>query len=204
MPVLPPVRSAAPRRALLALAALTVGACAEGAQSAAASDGDVQPVAATPAPAARPHSTADSLEAARRATVLDTAPLPPLAPPRAPAAVATSDSAARRAADSTSARDTTRRRARRGPLGSAGDQHPAYRDAGSDLDSLWPVRTPPPLPGAILPAKRIIAFYGNPLSTRMGILGEFAARGDAAASSTRRSPRGTASIPRTPCSRRCT
>ena len=32
---------------------------------------------------------------------------------------------------------------------------------------------PAPLPNSILPNKRIIAFYGNPLSTRMGILGEF-------------------------------
>lgn len=32
---------------------------------------------------------------------------------------------------------------------------------------------PKPLPGAILPHKRILAFYGNPLSKRMGILGEF-------------------------------
>ncbi len=32
---------------------------------------------------------------------------------------------------------------------------------------------PAPLPGSILPSKRIIAFYGNPLSKRMGILGEF-------------------------------
>lgn len=29
------------------------------------------------------------------------------------------------------------------------------------------------MPGAILPRERIIAFYGNPLSRRMGILGEF-------------------------------
>jgi hypothetical protein len=36
----------------------------------------------------------------------------------------------------------------------------------------WPVQTPPPLPGSILPAKRIVAYYGNPLSKRMGILGE--------------------------------
>ncbi len=36
----------------------------------------------------------------------------------------------------------------------------------------WPVRTPPPLPGSILPYKRIVAFYGNPLSKKMGILGE--------------------------------
>jgi hypothetical protein len=44
---------------------------------------------------------------------------------------------------------------------------------GSDLDSLWPVKGPAPLPGSILPGKRIIAFYGIPLSRRMGILGEF-------------------------------
>jgi hypothetical protein len=36
----------------------------------------------------------------------------------------------------------------------------------------WPVKTTPPLPGSILPARRIVAFYGNPLSKRMGILGE--------------------------------
>jgi hypothetical protein len=37
----------------------------------------------------------------------------------------------------------------------------------------WPVKTPPPLPGSIIPEHRIVAFYGNPLSKRMGILGEF-------------------------------
>ncbi len=36
----------------------------------------------------------------------------------------------------------------------------------------WPVKTAPQLPGAILPARRIVAYYGNPLSKRMGILGE--------------------------------
>jgi hypothetical protein len=38
----------------------------------------------------------------------------------------------------------------------------------------WPVRAPDPLPGSILPEHRIVAFYGNPLSKRMGILGEIA------------------------------
>lgn len=37
---------------------------------------------------------------------------------------------------------------------------------------LWPKAQPYPLPGAILPFKRIIAYYGNFYSTRMGILGE--------------------------------
>ena len=36
----------------------------------------------------------------------------------------------------------------------------------------WPVNGPDPMPGAILPNKRIVAFYGNPLSKKMGILGE--------------------------------
>ena len=36
----------------------------------------------------------------------------------------------------------------------------------------WPVPAPDPLPGSILPEHRIVAFYGNPLSKRMGILGE--------------------------------
>jgi hypothetical protein len=36
----------------------------------------------------------------------------------------------------------------------------------------WP--TPPaPLPGSIFPDNRIVAFYGNPLSKRMGVLGEY-------------------------------
>ena len=35
----------------------------------------------------------------------------------------------------------------------------------------WPVRTDYPLPGAILPFKRIVAYYGNLYSAGMGILG---------------------------------
>jgi len=70
--------------------------------------------------------------------------------------------------------DTTKPKPRRGLLGPrSGERHMAFRDAGSDLDSLWPVKAESSLPGSILPEKRIIAFYGNPLSKRMGILGEF-------------------------------
>ena len=36
----------------------------------------------------------------------------------------------------------------------------------------WPA-PPLPLPGSILPGHRIVAFYGNPLSKRMGVLGEY-------------------------------
>jgi hypothetical protein len=37
----------------------------------------------------------------------------------------------------------------------------------------WPVQYPQPLTGSILPDKRIIAYYGNPLSKRMGVLGQY-------------------------------
>lgn len=37
----------------------------------------------------------------------------------------------------------------------------------------WPVNGPAALPGSILPQKRIVAYYGNPLSKRMGALGEY-------------------------------
>lgn len=37
----------------------------------------------------------------------------------------------------------------------------------------WPVKADYPLPGAILPFKRIVAYYGNFFSTHMGVLGEY-------------------------------
>jgi len=52
---------------------------------------------------------------------------------------------------------------RRAPNDSAARRKPAPE---------WPVKGPAPLPGSILPNKRILAYYGNPLSKRMGILGE--------------------------------
>ena len=39
--------------------------------------------------------------------------------------------------------------------------------------SLWPVKAAYPLPGALLPFKRVVAYYGNFYSKGMGILGEF-------------------------------
>ncbi len=45
--------------------------------------------------------------------------------------------------------------------------------ANGDTTGKWPVaKTPYPLAGAIFPYKRIIAFYGNLYSKKMGILGE--------------------------------
>jgi hypothetical protein len=44
--------------------------------------------------------------------------------------------------------------------------------SNNDTTGRWPVKTVYPLPGSILPYNRIIAFYGNLYSKRMGILGE--------------------------------
>ena len=38
---------------------------------------------------------------------------------------------------------------------------------------LWPVKGPYPLVGALLPFNRIVAYYGNFYSTKMGILGQY-------------------------------
>jgi len=124
---------------------------------------------ARPAPAA-----VDSTAAARRAPVADTLPPRPAPEPARAAARATPEPRAPRDTARRQVRDTPRRSPGRGLIGpTAGARHAAFRDAGSDLDSLWPVKGPAPLPGSILPGKRIVAFYGNPLSRRMGILGEF-------------------------------
>ncbi len=65
----------------------------------------------------------------------------------------------------------------------AGPQEPrldsaTYRDlqnnlANGDTTGRWPVMEPYPVPGAILPFKRVIAYYGNLYSNRMGALGKW-------------------------------
>jgi hypothetical protein len=44
--------------------------------------------------------------------------------------------------------------------------------SNNDVSGRWPVKDTYPLPGAVIPYKRVIAYYGNLYSTRMGILGE--------------------------------
>ena len=133
------------------------------------------PVPVAARDSARPAPPAvDSTTVARRAPVADTLPPRPAPEPARAAARATPEPRAPRDTARRQVRDTPRRSAGRGLIGpTAGARHAAFRDAGSDLDSLWPVKGPAPLPGSILPGKRIVAFYGNPLSRRMGILGEF-------------------------------
>jgi hypothetical protein len=51
------------------------------------------------------------------------------------------------------------------------------RMAHGDTTGKWPVKNAPyPLPGAVLPYKRVIAYYGNLYSKKMGILGELPPR----------------------------
>ena len=51
------------------------------------------------------------------------------------------------------------------------------RMANGDTTGRWPVKGAPyPLPGAIMPFKRIVAYYGNLYSKKMGILGELPPR----------------------------
>ena len=98
------------------------------------------------------------------------------------------DSAAEGAAPGDSAGADTTRADSTGPRGSGPDsaksahaRRPPLRLAKGDrrhyaltpADSArWPVKGPEPAPGALLPEHLIIAYYGNPKSTRMGILGQ--------------------------------
>lgn len=54
---------------------------------------------------------------------------------------------------------------------------PTRYNAGEDPEFArkmgWPVKGPAALPGSILPNNRIVCYYGNPNSTRMGALGEY-------------------------------
>jgi hypothetical protein len=52
------------------------------------------------------------------------------------------------------------------------DQHTRVMVNG-DTSGKWPVKHAYPLPGAIFPFKRVIAYYGNLYSKQMGVLGEY-------------------------------
>lgn len=75
----------------------------------------------------------------------------------------------------TAKKQTTAKRApKRGGKGTPkGKATTSRKPVAPRLAPGWPVKTPPPLPGSILPGKRIVAYYGNPLSKRMGVLGEY-------------------------------
>ena len=122
--------------------------------------------AAAPAPAA-PASTAPATPAAA-------SPAMPAASAVAPAPVTAvpAPGFAKPSSASRAAKGTKKAKAAAAPAA------PAIRyRAGEDPDFAaskgWPVKYPTPLPGSILPQKRIVAYYGNPLSKKMGALGEF-------------------------------
>ena len=80
-------------------------------------------------------------------------------------------------ADSTQVKDTTASKATTIATQTTSIDTVAYNQklkelANGDTTGLWPQKFAYPLPGAILPYNRIVAFYGNLYSTRMGILGE--------------------------------
>jgi hypothetical protein len=62
----------------------------------------------------------------------------------------------------------------RAPLDTARYNHILKYLSNGDSSGRWPVKgTPYPVPGAILPFHRIVAYYGNLYSKRMGVLGEY-------------------------------
>jgi outer membrane biosynthesis protein TonB len=122
-----------------------------------------QPVApAAPAAPVAPEPTAPAAPESPAPTVKET-PTPP-----APAPAATPDKGKKPA---------TPKAARKKGAPPAPAMTQGKYLAGEDPDFAkrkgWPVKMPDPLPGAILPHKRIVAYYGNPLSKRMGALGEY-------------------------------
>lgn len=101
---------------------------------------------------------------------------PPVTPPDTGArARADTDTTGRRAADTTRRADTTHA-ARTARAGHAADSAAAERRCTvlSVHDSSYAAQLVQDslLPGSLLPANRIVAYYGNPFSKRMGILGE--------------------------------
>jgi hypothetical protein len=78
------------------------------------------------------------------------------------------DSTGARATGLDSARST---RTTRRPLKLAKGERRRYALTPAD-SARWPVKGPEPAPGALLPEYLIVAYYGNPKSTRMGILGQ--------------------------------
>lgn len=69
-------------------------------------------------------------------------------------------------------RNAGKRHMERAPLDTAQYLRLAAMNANGDTTGRWPVKNGFPLGGALLPWKRVVAFYGNLYSKQMGILGE--------------------------------
>lgn len=113
---------------------------------------------ATVAPRPRPQEVV----ARDTTTPAPAAPVAVMEPPKASAPVAG-------ASDNT----TTAGRSSPAPAPAPKKRYRAGEDPDFAARMGWPVEMPEPLPGAILPHERIVAYYGNPLSKRMGVLGEY-------------------------------
>jgi hypothetical protein len=70
------------------------------------------------------------------------------------------------------AEDTTTAKVTYPPLDKAKYDASIKLNAHGDTTGKWPVKGPYPGDGAILPFKRVVAYYGNLYSKKMGILGE--------------------------------
>jgi hypothetical protein len=119
------------------------------------------------------------------------APVAPATPPAAPAAPGIPPVAAPETTAAPPAAPAKSKKEAKGKKGKKSTKEPKWQqaappgkiappgkyNAGEDPEFAkqrgWPVKTPPILPGAILPGKRIVAYYGNPRSTKMGALGEY-------------------------------
>ena len=128
------------------------------------------PQVAPPAPAAPPEAPGAATAPAAPGTpplAAPTAPETPAAPPAAPAK-------GKKAAKGKKGAKTPKWQ-QAAPPGKIAP--PGKYNAGEDPEFAkqhgWPVKTPPVLPGAILPGKRIVAYYGNQRSKKMGALGEY-------------------------------
>ncbi len=96
------------------------------------------------------------------------------APERAGNAASTPPAARASAAPKRAARPAAKARAEGRAKAPAAPAAVRRAAAPAAPDTLWPPKDlPPVLPGSILPARRIVAYYGNPLSKRMGVLGEY-------------------------------
>jgi hypothetical protein len=133
---------------------------------------------AAPVVPATPHAAPAAPPEAPSATAPPAAPgTPPLAAPAAPEAPAAGPAAPaktkKKAKGKKGAKEPKWQQA--APPGKIAP--PGKYNAGEDPEFAkqhgWPVKTPPVLPGAILPGKRIVAYYGNPRSKKMGALGEY-------------------------------
>jgi len=98
-------------------------------------------------------------------------PLPPDPAPARPVAAPGAQPAATQPATSIPATSSAPATTPTGPVSDPADDKLAAKFSRGHTPATWPAG-PAPLAGSILPDHRIVAFYGNPYSKRMGVLGE--------------------------------